>query len=59
MVKGLEYLFPNEYEDFFTYLLTEKKSCGMIVKAWIRPAVGMRMQRRRLPHRLTFSLSLV
>jgi hypothetical protein len=48
-VKGSKYLFLEEYEDFFTYLLTEKKSCGMIVEAWIRPAVGMQMQRRRLP----------
>jgi hypothetical protein len=40
---------PNFYEDFFRNLLKDKKSCGMIGRAWIRPAVGTRMQRRRLP----------
>jgi len=42
-------LLRDKNEDFFTYLLTEKVSCGMIGRAWIIPAVGMRMQRRRLP----------
>jgi hypothetical protein len=42
-------LFRDKNEFFFTYLLTEKVSCGMIGRAWIIPAVGMRMQRRRLP----------
>ena len=42
-------LFKAKNENFFTYLLTEKRSCGMIGRAWIIPAVGMRMQRRRLP----------
>lgn len=47
--------FSDDYEDFFTNLLTESRSCGMIGRAWIRPAVGMRMQRRRLPLGLLFS----
>jgi hypothetical protein len=37
------------HEYFFTYLLTEKRSYGMIGRAWIKSAVGTRMQRRRLP----------
>jgi hypothetical protein len=39
----------RENENFFIYLLTERERYGMIERAWIIPAVGMRMQRRRLP----------
>jgi hypothetical protein len=53
--KGKSHHFSDDHEDFFTNLLTESRSCGMIGRAWIRPAVGMRMQRRRLPLGLLFS----
>jgi hypothetical protein len=40
-------LFLRKY--FFVQLLTEKRSYGMMYRAWVTPAMGMRMQRRRLP----------
>jgi hypothetical protein len=46
------------YEYFFTNLLTEKGSCGMIVMAWIIPCCGDADAAAEAPPRLTFSLSL-
>jgi hypothetical protein len=57
MGAGAGHLSTGEHEYFFTNMLTGKVSCGMIGEAWMIPAVGMRMQRRRLPPRLTFSLA--
>jgi hypothetical protein len=37
------------YENYFIYLLTEKRSCDMIGGHGYGPVVGTRMQRRRLP----------
>ncbi len=46
------------HEYFFTYLLTEKGSCDMIVRAWIIPCCGDADAAAEAPPRLTFSLSL-
>jgi hypothetical protein len=48
----------DDYEYFFTYLLTEKGSCDMIVRAWIIPCCGDADAAAEAPPRLTFSLSL-
>lgn len=46
------------YEYFFTYLLTEKGSCDMIVRAWIIPCCGDADAAAEAPPRLTFSQCL-
>jgi hypothetical protein len=43
------FTFQMKDENFFTYLLTPDAKCDMIRVAQTSVAVGMRMQRRRLP----------
>ncbi len=51
-------MFHYNDEDFFTNLLTERGSCGIIGRAWIIPCCGDADAAAEAPPRLTFSLSL-
>jgi hypothetical protein len=57
LIDRREYI-SKKNEDFFTNLLTDNQTCGIIDRAWVVPCCGDADAVAEAPPRLTFSLSL-